>query len=97
MMHSILTLACLALFITKTQAGNINKDVCRFIENAEICQHLLGEVSGEGDAEQAIVIRNANQVCEQAKKQRKRLLLKYKHDESVIKAIKEFDEIFSDG
>ncbi|NHR05274.1 hypothetical protein HA052_08670 [Chromobacterium haemolyticum] len=92
------TFILLIIITSNTYAGNLTKkDVKRFLENAEICQHLLGEVSGEGDAEQAIVIRNANQVCEQAKKQRKRLLLKYKHDESVIKSIKEFDETFADG
>ncbi|MCP1291240.1 hypothetical protein NK214_13655 [Chromobacterium sp. S0633] len=66
-----------------------NKDVKRFVENAEICQHLVGEVSETSDM---TMINDANKACEQAKKQRKRLLKKYSKDREVIKIIREFDE-----
>ncbi|WP_156187758.1 hypothetical protein [Chromobacterium sp. LK11] len=78
------------LLSSSTYGGALtNKDVKRFVENAEICQHLVGEVSETSDM---TMINDANKACEQAKKQRKLLLKKYSKDREVIKTIREFDE-----
>ncbi|UJB32912.1 MULTISPECIES: hypothetical protein [Chromobacterium] len=91
-MKNLLTI--LVMLSSNLYAGNLsNKDVKSFMDNAEICEHLLGEVSGDGDARQMDVIKDANKHCERADKLRRQLLVKYKNDHKVIKAIRQFDEV----
>ncbi|WP_146176762.1 hypothetical protein [Chromobacterium sp. Panama] len=76
-------------------AGNLsNKDVKNFIDNAETCEHLAGEITGMGDARQREVTKGVNKYCERAKRQQKRLLIKYKADPDVMAELKKWNEIF---
>ncbi|WP_156187757.1 hypothetical protein [Chromobacterium sp. LK11] len=88
----------LAIFITLSNslyASNLNnKDVKIFIDNAETCEHLSGEISGDNDARQREVIRDLNKYCNRAIKQQKRLLIKYKADPDVMAELKKWNEVF---
>lgn len=91
-MKKSITTLILTLTLSSSYASNLEKkEIKIFFENAQICEHLSGEVSG-GHKARAIDIKNANKYCGTAKQQRKKLLEKYKKDEEVIKAIREFDE-----
>ncbi|MCP1291241.1 hypothetical protein NK214_13660 [Chromobacterium sp. S0633] len=80
------------LISSKVNSSNLESNEIKiFFENAQICEHLSGEVSG-GHKAKAIDIKNANKYCGTAKRQRKKLLEKYKNDGEVIKVIREFDE-----
>ncbi|WP_227105899.1 hypothetical protein [Chromobacterium rhizoryzae] len=91
-MKQSVTILILMLTLNNSYASNLEKkEIQVFFKNAQICEHLSGEVSG-GYKAKAIDIKNANKYCGTAKRQRKKLLEKYKNDEEVIKAIREFDE-----
>ena len=59
-----------------------------FRENSETCQHLLGELNGDGSPEDRIVISNANWACEKAKKQQAILLKRYVGNKEALEAIR---------
>ncbi|UJB32911.1 hypothetical protein [Chromobacterium sp. Beijing] len=88
-------LTILALLSSNLYASDLsNKDVKNFIDNAETCEHLSGEISGDNDARQREVIRDLNKYCNRAMKQQKRLLIKYKANPEVVAELKKWNEVF---
>lgn len=89
------SIAILAILSSNLYAGNLNnKDVKIFIDNAETCEHLAGEITGMGDARQREVTKEVNKYCERAKRQQKRLLIKYNANPEVVAELKKWNEVF---
>lgn len=53
------------------------RDVARFVENAEMCEHFAGEWDEHDKARQREITQAIEQSCGQAQKQWKRLSTKY--------------------
>ncbi|OHX10349.1 hypothetical protein BI347_21420 [Chromobacterium sphagni] len=66
-------------------AGNTeNSDVGKFLKTADLCEHLLGEVGSPGSAkDQKQLVSKANRYCDIAKRQFKKVDIKYKADKDV--------------
>lgn len=68
----------------------------RFIESADRCIHLSGEISGEPDKEQERLIRQANRLCEAARRQFQQLDRQARNDVKIQAALEPYREDFSD-
>jgi hypothetical protein len=95
------TAVSLAVFLTTASAWSSEEipqqpDVRRFVDNADTCTHLSGEISGENTAEQKKLIKQINKVCSLAKKQLKSLDRKYKNDSKVQETLNQYREDLAD-
>jgi len=68
----------------------------RFIEGADRCIHLSGEISGEPGKEQERLIRQANKLCEAARRQFRQLDRQARNDAKIQAALEPYREDFSD-
>lgn len=68
----------------------------RFIESADRCIHLSGEISGEPGKEQERLIRQANKLCEAARRQFRQLDRQARNDAKIQAALEPYREDFSD-
>lgn len=55
-------------------------DIRRFVDEADLCIHLSGELDGTNTKEQKRLIQSINQQCQKAKKMLGKLDKKYKKD-----------------
>ena len=55
-------------------------DIRRFVDEADLCIHLSGELDGTNTKEQKRLIQSVNQQCQKAKKMLGKLDKKYKND-----------------
>ena len=65
------------------------RDVARFVENAEMCEHFAGEWDDHDKARQREITQAIEQSCGQAQKQWKRLSAKYAGQPAIKKVIAE--------
>ena len=65
------------------------RDVARFVENAEMCEHFAGEWDEHDKARQREITQAVEQSCGQAQKQWKRLSTKYAGQPKLQKMIDE--------
>jgi hypothetical protein len=65
------------------------RDVARFVENAEMCEHFAGEWDDNDKARQREITQAVEQSCGQAQKQWKRLSAKYARQPKLQKIIAE--------
>ena len=63
------------------------KDVARFVENAQMCEHFAGEWDDNDKARQREIIAAVNDACGQAQRQWKRLSAKYAGQPKLQKVI----------
>ncbi|MES2742474.1 MAG: hypothetical protein V4754_16230 [Pseudomonadota bacterium] len=75
---------------------SLHNDVRRFIANADNCEHLAGESTGESDTisareAQREIERNVIKYCGAAQRQLKALRIKYKDDVDVNKILDEHE------
>lgn len=83
---------------TNVLAGNINNaDVKRFANNADLCEHFLGEIGDTNSRqEQKRIIASANKYCDKAKKQYKLITKKYQDDTEVMQLALEYRDLLSE-
>ena len=65
------------------------RDVARFVENAEMCEHFAGEWDDNDKARQREITQAIEQSCGQAQRQWKRLSTKYAGQPALKKLIAE--------
>ena len=65
------------------------RDVARFVENAEMCEHFAGEWDDHDKARQREITQAVEQSCGQAQRQWKRLSTKYAGQPAIKKVIAE--------
>jgi len=65
------------------------RDVARFVENAEMCEHFAGEWDDNDKARQREITQAIEQSCGQAQRQWKRLSTKYAGQPAIKKVIAE--------
>ena len=65
------------------------RDVARFVENAEMCEHFAGEWDDHDKARQREITQAIEQSCGQAQRQWKRLSTKYAGQPAIKKLIAE--------
>ncbi|MDN2699777.1 hypothetical protein O0882_26015 [Janthinobacterium sp. SUN073] len=65
------------------------RDVARFVENAEMCQHFAGEWDDNDKARQREITQAIEQSCGLAQRQWKRLAAKYAGQPAIKKVIDE--------
>ncbi|OHX19488.1 hypothetical protein [Chromobacterium sphagni] len=95
MMKAFVLLVCMATMQSSAgEAAPLQQpgDVVRFLEDADSCIHLAGEISGERSAEQRQLVREINRYCDSAKRQLKRLDKKYKSNARVQEQLKPYRE-----
>ncbi len=68
-------LACLPMLAGAQE--KLPRDVARFVENAEMCQHFAGEWDDNDKARQREITQAIEQSCGLAQRQWKRLAAKY--------------------
>ena len=68
-------LCCLPLLATAQE--KLPRDVARFVENAQMCEHFAGEWDEHDKARQREITQAIEQSCGQAQRQWKRLSTKY--------------------
>ena len=65
------------------------RDVARFVENAEMCEHFAGEWDDNDKARQREITQAVASSCGQAQRQWKRLSTKYAGQPAIKKVIDE--------
>ena len=65
------------------------KDVARFVENAQMCEHFAGEWDDNDKARQREITQAIEQSCGLAQRQWKRLAAKYAGQPAIKKVIDE--------
>lgn len=83
----VLLFSCLPLLAGAQE--KLPKDVARFVENAEMCEHFAGEWDDNDKARQREITQAVEQSCGQAQKQWKRLSTKYAGQPALKKLIDE--------
>ena len=83
----VLLFSCLPLLAGAQE--KLPKDVARFVENAEMCEHFAGEWDENDKARQREITQAIEQSCGQAQKQWKRLSAKYAGQPALMKLIAE--------
>ena len=78
-------LGCLPLLAGAQE--KLPRDVARFVENAEMCQHFAGEWDDNDKARQREITQAIEQSCGQAQRQWKRLSAKYAGQPKLQKVI----------
>ena len=63
------------------------KDVAKFVENAQMCEHFAGEWDDNDKARQREIIAAVDDSCGQAQRQWKRLSAKYAGQPAIKKVI----------
>jgi len=86
----LLSLICLPCSVV---AGGLPRDVKAYIKNADICDHLTGEINGDGSEEDKLVISNINKYCELSEQAYLKLRRKYKFNRLIIRRIEAYDFI----
>jgi len=72
---------------TSQTFSNLPHDVRTLISRTYLCDHLLGEISGLGDAHQMEIIDAANKACKRVDSDLLRLKKRYANDKSIIDAL----------
>ena len=80
-------LGCLPLLAGAQE--KLPKDVARFVENAEMCEHFAGEWDDNDKARQREIIAAVDDSCGQAQRQWKRLAARYAKQPRLQKIINE--------
>ncbi|OQS38264.1 hypothetical protein [Chromobacterium haemolyticum] len=71
-------------------------DVKSFVDSAEICVHLSGELSGEKTSEQMKLVKQTNKTCDMAKRKFKKLDKKYKMNAQEQEVLNQYRDDLSD-
>ena len=82
-----LLFSCLPLLAGAQE--KLPKDVARFVENAEMCEHFAGEWDDHDKARQREITQAIEQSCGLAQRQWKRLAAKYAGQPALKKRIAE--------
>ena len=80
-----LLFSCLPLLAGAQE--KLPKDVARFVENAQMCEHFAGEWDDNDKARQREIIAAVDDSCGQAQRQWKRLSAKYAGQPAIKKVI----------
>ena len=83
----VLLFSCLPLLAGAQE--KLPKDVERFVENAQMCEHFAGEWDDNDKARQREITQAVTSSCGQAQKQWKRLSAKYAGQPALEKLIAE--------
>jgi hypothetical protein len=78
----LLSLVCLPCSVV---AGNLPRDVKAYIKNADTCDHLTGEINGDGAEEDKLAISNINKYCGLSEQAYLKLQRKYKFNHLIIR------------
>lgn len=77
--------------------GSHNPDVKRFVNNADLCEHFLGEIDNSlSKSEQKRIVSSVNKYCDRAKKQLCTLKVKYRNDAEVQTILSQYHDTLSD-
>ena len=80
-----LLFSCLPLLAGAQET--LPKDVARFVENAQMCEHFAGEWDDNDKARQREITQAVASSCGQAQRQWKRLRVKYAGQPAIHKVI----------
>ena len=80
-----LLFSCLPLLASAQE--KLPKDVARFVENAQMCEHFAGEWDDNDKARQREITQAVASSCGQAQRQWKRLRVKYAGQPAMQKVI----------
>ncbi|TNC74412.1 hypothetical protein FHI69_21450 [Janthinobacterium lividum] len=81
----VLLFSCLPMLAGAQE--KLPKDVAKFVENAQMCEHFAGEWDDNDKARQREIIAAVNDACGQAQRQWKRLSAKYAGQPKLQKVI----------
>ncbi|STQ93897.1 Uncharacterised protein [Janthinobacterium lividum] len=81
----VFMLGCLPLLAGAQE--KLPKDVAKFIEHAQMCEHFAGEWDDNDKARQREIIAAVDDACGQAQRQWKRLSAKYAGQPAIKKVI----------
>ncbi|MCD5361930.1 hypothetical protein [Chromobacterium aquaticum] len=81
---------------TASEADPQQPDVKSFVDSADTCIHLSGELSGEKTPEQMRLVKQANKTCGTAKRKFKKLDKKYKINAQVQEVLSQYRDDLSD-
>ncbi|MEF2270495.1 hypothetical protein JAB6_13640 [Janthinobacterium sp. HH104] len=81
----VLLFSCLPLLAGAQE--KLPKDVARFVEHAQMCEHFAGEWDDNDKARQREIIAAVDDACGQAQRQWKRLSAKYAGQPAIKKVI----------
>lgn len=87
------------LFVSMAWADAVSpkqSEVRLFVDRAETCMHLSGELSGENTPGQMKLVNQVNKQCDSAKRQFKRLDKKYKKDNEVQAILDQYRDDLAD-
>lgn len=80
-----LLFSCLPLLAGAQE--KLPKDVAKYVENADMCEHFAGEWDDNDKARQLEIIQAIDQSCGAAQRQLKRLNVKYARQPAIKKVI----------
>ena len=81
----VFMLGCLPMLAGAQE--KLPKDVAKFVENAQMCEHFAGEWDDNDKARQREIIAAVDDACGQAQRQWKRLSAKYAGQPAIKKVI----------
>ncbi|MEX0144826.1 hypothetical protein MRBLMS1_005763 [Massilia sp. LMS1-1-1.1] len=81
----VFMLGCLPMLAGAQE--KLPKDVARFVEHAQMCEHFAGEWDDNDKARQREIIAAVDDACGQAQRQWKRLSAKYAGQPAIKKVI----------
>lgn len=81
----VFMLGCLPMLAGAQE--KLPKDVAKFVEHAQMCEHFAGEWDDNDKARQREIIAAVNDACGQAQRQWKRLSAKYAGQPKLQKVI----------
>lgn len=81
----VLLFSCLPMLAGAQE--KLPKDVAKFVENAQMCEHFAGEWDDNDKARQREIIAAVDDSCGQAQRQWKRLSAKYAGQPKLQKVI----------
>lgn len=81
----VFMLGCLPMLAGAQE--KLPKDVAKFVENAQMCEHFAGEWDDNDKARQREIIAAVDDACGQAQRQWKRLSAKYAGQPKLQKVI----------
>lgn len=88
--YSILAALLMALAQAAYGQGQLPSDISEFVQQRDLCNHLRGEISDQGD-EQAQVIDDINQQCRSTDAELQRLKLKYADSTTVEHLLNQYE------
>ncbi|NHZ33794.1 hypothetical protein [Massilia rubra] len=75
------------------ETARLPKDVVKFMERRDACDHFRGEVTNVDDRKRLEqIIRKANSLCRGSDRQLAKLRRKYAENEAVISGLKEYED-----